>query len=134
MPIRYTGETIGTLTLCQKVKERNENGEYVDKKDKNGRLVYNKFPIQIRDSNAMATFLHVFKEEEPADPEKPWRHDLICFFLDEGHLKRCLKKCTFEDIFWGKLRNIKLNLAYPQNRKLLKYLMKDGYTVKCYRK
>ena len=138
MALQYNGTTIGTLTLCQARKERNENGEYVAVKDEKGRTVYNKFPIQIRDGNCMAIFLHIFKEKEPQDPERPWRHDLIMFFADEQHLKRCLhsggKENTFEDLFWGKLRNIKLNIYYKNMLTLAKYMTRDGLKVTCYYK
>lgn len=113
MALRYSGTTIGRLTLVQ-------NG--------------NKFPIQIRQSNCLAAFLHIYKEENPENPELPWRHNLLCFFVDEPHLKRCLKDGDFESIFWGKLKNIRLNIYYKEMITLAKYLTKDGYKVTCYYK
>lgn len=136
MAIQYNGTTIGRLTLCQARKERNENGEYVEVKDAKGRTVYDKFPIQIRDGNCMAIFLHVWKDPKPENPERPWHHDLQMFFADEEHMKRCLhsdgKKKTFEDLFWGKLTNIKLNIYYKNMLTLAKYMTRDGLKVTCY--
>lgn len=136
MAIRYNGTTIGTLTLCQARKEKNSNGEYVEVKDEKGHTVFKKFPIQIRDSNCMATFLHVYKEKEPLDPKRPWIHVLVMFFMDEQHLKRCLKsdgrEQTFESIFGGKLKNIRLNIYYKNMLTLAKYMIRDGLKVTCY--
>ncbi len=138
MAIQYNGTTIGTLTLCQARREKNSDGQYVEVKDEKGRVVYNKFPIQIRDGNCMAIFLHIFKQEKPEAPERQYRHDLIMFFADEQHLKRCLKaggeKRTFGDLFWGKLTNIKLNIYYKNMLTLAKYMTRDGLKVTCYYK
>lgn len=138
MAIQYNGTTIGTLTLCQARREINENGEYVEVKDAKGRTVYNKFPIQIRDGNCMAIFLHIQKIVNLDEPKKCWRHDLIMFFVDEQHLKRCLhsdgKKKTFEELFYGKLENIKLNIYYKNMLTLAKYMTRDGLKVTCYYK
>lgn len=138
MAITYNGTTIGTLTLCQARREKNENGEYVEVKDAKGRTVYNKFPIQIRDGNCMAIFLHIHKIVNLEDPKKCWMHDLIMFFADEQHLKRCLhsdgKQRTFEDLLYGKLENIKLNIYYKNMLTLAKYMTRDGLKVTCYYK
>lgn len=137
MALNYTGTTIGTLTLCQPVKERNEKGEYVEVKDKNGKTKYEKIPIQIRDGNCMAIFIHVHKIVNLEDPKKCWMHDLVMFFIDEQHMKRCLNnkengKQTFEDLFWGKLTDIKLNIYYKNMLTLAKYMVRDGLKVQIY--
>lgn len=138
MALQYNGTTIGTLTLCQARKEKNFDGKYVEVKDDKGRTIYDRYPIQIRDGNCMAIFLHVQKIVNEEEPEKCWRHDLIMFFADEQHMKRCLnadrKKRTFEEIFWGKLKNIKLNIYYKGMQTLAKYMTRDGLKVTCYYK
>ena len=138
MAIQYNETTIGRLTLCQARKERNENGEYVEVKDAKGRTVYNKFPIQIRDGNCFAIFLHIWKDPKPEDPERPWHHDLQTFFVDEEHMKRCLKGYkqgeAFEKVIFGKLKNIKLNIYYKNMLTLAKYMTRDGLEVTCYYK
>lgn len=133
MAVRYSGTTIGTLTLCQKAWEI-VDGEIVDKKDDKGRQVYNKFKIQIRDSNTLACFLHIWKDPNPKNPNLPWHHDLVSFFADDAHLKRCLKKGGFEYWLSGKLTNIKLNIYYKNMEKLAKYMAKDGLKVQIYYK
>ena len=133
MALRYNGNTIGTFTLSQK-KEETINGELVEVKDEKGRPIYNKFKIQIRESNCLACFLHIFKEDSPKDPTKPWRHDLVMFFGDEVHMKRCLKDGNFEYWFSGKLSDIKLNIYYKEMLTLAKYMAKDGLKVQVYYK
>ena len=133
MALTYTGTVIGTLTVLQP-REESRDGDLVVVKDEKGRTVYNKFPLQIRESNCLATFLHVTKLEHPKDPSKPWLHSLIMFFADERHLKNCLKDVTFEYLFSGKLQNVKLNIYYKGMQTLAKYLTKDGHNVTCYYK
>lgn len=133
MALTYSGKTIGTLTLCQKKKEVIDD-KLVEVKDEKGRPVYNKFKIQIRQSNCLACFLHIFKEKSPKDPAKPWRHDLVLFFVDERHMKTCLQEGGFEYWFSGKLTNIKLNIYYKEMQTLAKYMAKDGLKVQCYYK
>ena len=133
MALRYSGVTIGTLTLCQPVREK-QGDEYVEKKDERGRTVYNKFPIQIRASNCLMCAIHVWKDPNPEDPERPWHHDLQLFFMDEAHMKRCLKKDNFEHWFSGKLKNIKLNIYYKEMFTLARYMAKDGLNVQVYYK
>lgn len=133
MALTYTGTTIGTLTLCQPVREK-QGDRYVEKKDEKGRTVYKKYPIQIRESNCLMCAIHVWKDPNPEDPERPWHHDLQMFFADEEHMKRCLKEHNFEKLFWGKLRNIKLNIYYKDMQTLAKYMTKDGLKVTCYYK
>ena len=136
MALRYTGVIIGTLTLCQPVREK-QGDQLVEKKDEKGRTVYNQYKIQIRQSNALMCAVHVYKQQEPEDPAKPYVHQLMAFFADEQHIKNCVKeygKGTFERIFWGKLKNIKLNTYYKEMQTLQKYMTKDGLTVQCYYK
>jgi len=136
MAIRYSGTTIGTFTLCQK-REESVNGEWVEVKDDKGRQVYNKFPIQIRQGNCLAVFLHIYRQKEPKDPKRPYVHQLVSFFDDERHLKNCLKdyeKDAFGGLFSGELRNIKLNIYYKDMLTLAKYMTRDGLKVTCYYK
>lgn len=138
MAIQYNGTTIGTLTLCQAKKEKNSDGKYVEVKDEKGRTVYNTYPIQIRDGNCMAIFLHIHKIVNLEDPKRCWMHDLQCFFVDEAHMKRCLEDFkqgeAFEKMFYGKLKNIRLNIYYKQMQTLAKYMARDGLNVTCYYK
>lgn len=137
MAICYSGTTIGTFTLWQK-SEVTKDGELVDEKDEKGRQVYNKFKIQIRSGNCMAIFIHVHKEEEPKNPAKPWVHTLVCFFMDEAHLKRRMEDFEtgkfFTSMFSGELHDIKLNLYYKDMRTLMKYMIRDGLKVTAYYK
>jgi len=133
MALRYSKNTIGTFTLCQKAFDY-ADGKLVDVKDEKGRQVYNKFPIQIREGNCLAVFLHIYKQKEPENPKLPWRHELVLFFADDEHLKRCLKNNTWQQLFSGELRNIKLNMFYPESKVLLKHMTKAGLKVTCYYK
>ena len=120
MPLRYSGVTIGTFTLVQE-----SGGET------------KKFPIQIRQGNCLAVFLHVYKQKEPENPKFPWVHDLVSFFADEQHIKNIFKDYktnVFGQLFWGDLKNIKLNLYYKECNTLLKYFTRDGLKVQCYYK
>ena len=136
MALRYSGTTIGTLTMCQPVREK-QGDQYVIKTDEKGRTVYNKFPIQIRQSNCLMCAIHVWKDPKPEDPKRPWHHDLQLFFVDEQHMKRCLKEYkqdAFESMFPGKLTNIRLNIYYKEMLTLAKYMARDGLKVTCYYK
>lgn len=136
MAIEYTGITIGTLTLCQPKREKNGDGKYADVKDAKGRTVYDKYKIQIRESNCMAVFLHIYKQDKPDDPKRPWVHQLQSFIVDEDHLKNVIKKRkegeVFEYILNGKLRDIRLNIYYKEMQTLAKYMARDGLEVKVY--
>ena len=135
MAIEYNGTVIGRLTLCQARREKNDDGKYVEVKDEKGRTVYNKYPIQIRDGNCMAIFLHIYKQEKPEDPKWPWVHQLQSFLIDEDHLKNVIKERkqnVFEYILNGKLKNIRLNIYYKDMLTLAKYMTRDGLEVKCY--
>ena len=138
MAIQYNGTTIGTLTLCQAKKEKNSDGKYVEVKDDKGRTVYNKYPIQIRDGNCLAIFLHIYKQENPKDPARPWVHQLQSFIVDEQHLKNVIKDrkegSVFEYILNGKLKNIRLNIYYKDMLTLARYMTRDGLKVTCYYK
>ena len=137
MAIQYNGTTIGTLTLCQARRVKNDDGKYVEVKDDKGRTVYNKFPIQIRDGNCLAIFLHVYKQDEPEDPERPWVHQLQSFIVDEDHLKNVIKarkQDVFGYILNGKPKNIRLNIYYKDMLTLARYMTRDGLKVTCYYK
>ena len=138
MAIQYNGTVIGRLTLCQAKRVKNENGEYVEVKDEKGRTVYNKFPIQIRYGNCLAIFLHIYKKENPENPERPWVHQLQSFIIDEDHLKNVIKDRkdgnVFEYILNGKLKNIRLNIYYKDMLTLARYMTRDGLKVTCYYK
>ena len=138
MAIQYNGTTIGRLTICQARREKNDDGKYVEVKDEKGRTVYNKYPIQIRDGNCMAIFLHIYKQEKPEDPERPWVHSLQSVIIDEQHLKNVIKDrkegSVFEYILNGKLKNIRLNIYYKNMLTLAKYMTRDGLKVTCYYK
>lgn len=138
MAIQYSGTTIGTFTLWQKSQCYNDEKKLVDEKDDKGRQVWNKYKIQIRLGNCMAIFLHIYKEDEPKDPERPWIHQLMCFFMDEKHLQRCMKHINkehfFSSMFDGQLHGIKLNLHYKDMQTLMKYMIRDGLKVTAYYK
>ena len=111
--------------------------ELVDEKDEKGRQVYNKFKIQIRRGNCLAVFMHIYKDSEPKDTERPWVHELVSFFADEQHIKNILKeykKDAFKGVFWGDLKNIRLNMYYKECNTLLKYFVRDGLKVQCFYK
>ena len=122
MPLRYSSTTIGTFTLVQQREDEEKPRKY---------------KIQIRQGNCLAVFMNIYKEENPKDPKRPWVHDLVCFFVDEAHIKRCMRE--YKTNFWysvlcGKLERIRLNMYYKENKILLKYFVKDGYNVQCYYK
>lgn len=119
MAIHYNGNTIGTFTLVQKT----------DKEEKP-----RKYKIQIRQSNCLMCAIHVYKFDNPDNPKLCWKHELVCFFADESHLKRCLKSENFSSYFNGIITNVKLNLFYKECNTLLKYMVKDGLKVTCYYK
>lgn len=113
---------MGTFTLVQTDKKTGEK---------------HSFPIQIRQGNCLAVFLHVYKFKNLEDPKRCWMHQLINFFGNEQHIKNCLqdhKKDGFKGIFWGDLKNIKLNLYYKPCQTLLKYMTRDGLKVQTYYK
>ena len=116
MALRYSGKVMGSFTLVQNDK---------------------RFHVELRKSNALACFIHAYKMEHPEDPQKPYRHELLMFWVDEPHLKRCLKgheEKFFERMFCGKLERIRLNIYHKECQTLLKYFVRDGYNVQCYYK
>ena len=125
MAIRYSGTTIGTFTLVQQRKDEDKPRKY---------------KIQIRKANCLMCAIHVHKIENPENPKMCWRHDLVMFFNDEQHLKNCIKihekeeGSFFENLFTGKLTDIKLNLFHKECNTLLKYMVRDGLKVQCYYK
>ena len=119
--VRYSENTIGTITMVQ-----NRNGEA------------RKFEIQIREGNCLAVFLHVYKNEHPADPAKPWVHQFINFLSDTQHLRNIIKRQKKDVFAWmisaDSIESVKLNLFYKESNTLLKYMVKDGLTVECFYK
>lgn len=113
MALYYNANTIGTFTLVQKSW---------------------KGQIQIRQGNALAIFLCIYKDPKPQDPKRPWVHQLMSFFVDKEHMNRCLKETSWEHLFAGKLQNIKLNLYYKEASVLLNSLTQAGYHVQCFYK
>lgn len=119
MAIHYSGKTIGTFTLVRKWGDEEKPRKY---------------KIQIRQSNCLMCAIHVYKFDNPENPKLCWRHELVCFFVDESHLKRCVKAARFSSYFGGTITNVKLNLFYKECKTLLKYMIKDGLKVTCYYK
>lgn len=113
MALYYNANTIGTFKLTQKYWEGS---------------------VQIRQGNALAIFITTTKDPEPKDPSKPWIHHLLNFFIDKSHMNRCLKGTTWEKLFFGKIRNIRLNLYYKEASVLLNSLTQAGYHVQCFYK
>ena len=134
MAIQYWHNNIGTFTLKQKERDI-VDGQVVEMKDENGKQIWREFKIQLREANVLFCALNIYKQDEPEDPSRPYVHQMVSFFVDEQHLKRCFKKSktnNFEYWLSGKLTNIRLNLYYKDARTLLKYFIKDGYKVYCY--
>lgn len=119
MAINYSGKTIGTLTLVQQNKDEEKARRY---------------KIQIRQSNCLMCAIRVYKFDNPTDPKMCYKHELVGFFTDEAHLKRCVKAERFSDYFNGTITNVKLNLFYKECKTLLKYMVQDGLKVTCYYK
>lgn len=113
MAITYNKNILGTFKLTQQYWEGS---------------------VQIRQGNALAIFIVTVKDPEPKDPSKPWIHHLLNFFIDKSHMNRCLKGTTWENLFFGKIRNIRLNTYFKESQILLQSLTKDGYKVQCYYK
>jgi hypothetical protein len=119
MAIKYSGQITGTLTNVQ----TNSKGE---KKT---------FHLQMRQSNCLATIIHVYKNPESEGDYDKYIHQLIAFFVDEPHLKRCEKaEGGLKGVFYGEIKDIKLNLYYKENIVMLKHFVKAGWKVKCYYK
>lgn len=139
MAIIYSGTTIGTFTLAQPRRELNEQtGDYENVYDIRGRQVFDEYKIQIRKANCLFCAIHVYEKTDPATSPKTWCDDIILFFLDEEHLKRCKAGTKsgefFADLLGGELRYISLNLYYRGCSTMLKYFTRDGYNVNCYYK
>lgn len=111
MALTYTGRVVGQIKVKQDEKI---------------------FKLQCRESNGLICCLHVYKEEKPENPKLPWRHTLIMFFADETHLKNCREKYKFTDFFCGEILEVKLNIAYKNNMKILTYIAESVKNVKVY--
>lgn len=120
MPLRYSGVTIGKVTIEQKLGDK----------------AY-RYPVQIRQGNCLAVLLYVRKstaEELKEHPDGKWYHQLWSFFVDEQHMKNIMKDYD-GDVFAGeKVVSIELNMYYKECYKLLKYFTMSGHKVKCYYK
>ena len=113
MSINYTGRSVGQIKVMQ-----NDNVLKLD----------------IRQSNCFFCCIYCYKKSNPEDPSKPWVHQLVCFFLDYEHMKRCMKMDSFSSFFYGDIKEVKLNLAYKDNLKLLPYVCQSVSNVKVYYK
>lgn len=117
MALQYSGVVMGTLQI-----ER----EYPKDKTLNQR-----YTIELRQSNALACFIHSVKITEGIDKGK-YQHTLYQFYADEQHLKNLAKH---DNMFLGdKVLKIRLNLAFKECKTLLKYYTQAGYKVECYYK
>ena len=129
MALQYSNVVLGTLTIKQAKKE---NGEFVH--DANGKLVCNKFKIEIRKCNALAAFIYVYKENGKK------YHQLYSFFGDTQHMKNMMNDANLaggfgkHHLFGDEVVKIKLNTYYKECMKMLPLLTKDGYEVECYYK
>ena len=111
MAINYTGQTIGKIVVYQDGK---------------------KFNVQLRDSNCLMCAIYPHKKKDEKTGKEEWIHELVMFFADEQHLKKCLSKGdTFQGYFYGDIKKVELNLYYKQNLKLLKHIVRD-VKVTCY--
>lgn len=121
MPLIYTEELLGTVTICQQRK-----CEYKPRK----------YKIQIRRGNCLAVFIYVYKDDNPKDPGKPWVHQLINFLDNEQHIENLINrygKAVFADMLSAdRIDKIELNLFYKESNVLLKYMVQDGLKVTCY--
>lgn len=104
MAVTYNENLIGTMTIKQR--------EHT-------------FEIQIRQGNCLAVFIHVRKDEEGDG----YIHTLYMFFVDDAHLKRCMKEMG--NPFGDEIVSIRLNMKYKESPKLLKHLVKLC-NVECY--
>ena len=112
--LRYDSTKLGTVTVKQ-------NGK--------------KFNIDIRSANCLAAFIYVRKatpEELAENPEGKYFHQLYWFFADEQHCKNIMK--DWGTVLGDDVVSIKLNMAYKESWKMLKYFVKSGYKVTCYEK
>lgn len=129
MALRYTGVMLGTLTIKQ--PKLSPNGDHVT--DNRGRKVFNKFVIQIRQCNALAAFIYVYKNEKG-----DIHHQLYTFFVDQSHMRNMMKDESLANkdgkhhLLGDNVVEIKLNTYHKECMQMLTLLTKDGYEVKCY--
>ena len=100
--LHYTENLIGTLTIEQRGRQ---------------------FEIQIRESNCLAAFIHVCKEDDG------YRHTLYTFFGDAKHLKNIIKNNGTP--FADNVVKLRLNMKYKECYTILRYLV-PFYNVECY--
>ena len=119
MAINYSGQITGTMTNVQK----DANGEK------------RTYKLEMRQSNCLATIIHVYPNPNSKGENDKWCHQLVAFFADVEHLRRCEKaEGGLKGIFWGDITNIKLNMYYKENQVLMNHFVKAGWKVTCYYK
>lgn len=129
MALRYSGVLLGTLKIKQ---PKRVNGELA--MDEKGRQVFNTFKVEIRQCNALAAFIYVYRKDGEV------YHQLFTFFGDTQHMKNMMKDKALANskgvhhLFGDEVVEIKLNTFYKECMQMLTLLTKDGYTVKCYYK
>lgn len=99
-------------------------------KDKMGRMTIwqknKKHTISIYSGNCLAIFLSEWKDNGE------WWHSLYSFFADEKHIKNLYK--NEGRIFFDKVTDIRLNVAYSNAKQLADILVQHGYSVRIYKK
>lgn len=100
-------------------------------KDKMGKLTIRqkgkKYNVNIYSGNALAIFICEYKQNDEEI------YVIYNFFADKKHCDNIIKnhkRLFFDD----EVVSIELNLFYRSAQTLLKILVKNGYSVKCYYK
>ena len=120
MALRYSGVTMGTVTIRQQKEMEDET-----KRDLT-------FKIQIRQGNCLGVLIHVRKNPDSKGKDDRYIHTLYSFFGDEQHLKNMMK--NEGRIFWDEVVSIRLNMYYKECATMLKYMTRAGHKVTCYYK
>lgn len=87
--------------------------------------------IDIHSANALCAFVYHYTKKDGTKMAQ-----LVSFFADEPHIKRCEKKFESHDcldFFYGDITSVKLNLYYKESKILLKHFVKH-HKVTCYYK
>lgn len=85
-----------------------------------------KFNVNIYSGNALAIFICEYKQNDEE------RYVLYDFFADKKHCDNIIK--NGKRLFSDEVVSIELNLYYRSAQTLLKILVENGYSVKCYNK
>lgn len=85
-----------------------------------------KFNVNIYSGNALAIFICEYKQNDEE------RYVLYDFFADKKHCDNIIK--NGKRLFSDEVVSIELNLYYRSAQALLKILVENGYSVKCYYK